>query len=97
MNRPKAKVEKSLLSKGFSRSENDHSYFVYVTKDGKRTTAKTKTSHTSKMKEIPSNILAQMAKQCHLQTQEFIDLVDCPLSRDRYEEILFERMRKFCS
>ncbi len=31
------------------------------------------------MKEIPDNLLAQMAKQCHLSKEDFLRLVDCPL------------------
>ena len=88
MPRQKNKVESALLSKGFQESQNDHHYFIYFTKDGKKTTAKTKTSHTKKMKDIPDNLLSQMAKQCHLKKAQFLDLVDCPLSQDQYEKIL---------
>ncbi|BAT55392.1 hypothetical protein NOS3756_43790 [Nostoc sp. NIES-3756] len=88
MPRQKAKVESALLSKGFQETQNDHHYFIYFTKDGKKTTAKTKTSHTKKMKDIPDNLLGQMAKQCHLTKTQFLELVDCPLSRDKYEENL---------
>lgn len=88
MSRQKTKVESGLLSKGFQETQNDHHYFIYFTKEGKKTTAKTKTSHTKKMKDIPDNLLSQMAKQCHLTKAQFLNLVDCPLSRDGYEEIL---------
>jgi hypothetical protein len=91
MPRQKAKVESALLSKGFQETQNDHHYFIYFTKDGKKTTAKTKTSHTKKMKDIPDNLLGQMAKQCHLTKTQFLDLVDCPLSQDRYETILQDK------
>ena len=88
MPRQKTKVESALLSKGFQKSENDHHYFIYFTKDGKKTTAKTKTSHTKKMKDIPDNLLSQMAKQCHLKKADFLNLIDCPLSQEQYEIIL---------
>jgi hypothetical protein len=88
MPRQKTKVESALLSKGFQKSENDHHYFVYFTQDGKKTTAKTKTSHTKKMKDIPDNLLSQMAKQCHLKKADFLNLIDCPLSQEQYEIIL---------
>ncbi|MEH1775384.1 hypothetical protein [Nostoc sp.] len=81
-------MESALLSKGFQETQNDHHYFIYFTKDGKKTTAKTKTSHTKKMKDIPDNLLSQMAKQCHLTKPQFLDLVNCPLTQDKYEEIL---------
>ncbi|WP_207714177.1 hypothetical protein [Scytonema sp. UIC 10036] len=88
MPRQKAKVESALLSKGFQETQNDHHYFVYFTKDGKKTATKTKTSHTKKIKDLPDHLLSQMAKQCHLTKSQFLDLVDCPLSREKYEEIL---------
>lgn len=88
MPRQKTKVESALISKGFQQIENDHHYFIYFTQDGKKTTAKTKTSHTKKMKDIPDNLLGQMAKQCYLAKSQFLDLVDCPLSQEKYEDIL---------
>lgn len=88
MPRNKSKVESALKGKGFEQTEGDHHYFVYLTLEGKKTTARTKTSHTPKMKDIPDNILGLMARQCHLTKQEFLNLVDCPLDRKRYEEIL---------
>jgi len=88
MPRPKAKVESSLLAKGFEKRQGDHNYFVYVTTDGKITTVKTKTSHTKKMKDIGDNLLSQMAKQCYLNKSNLLNLIDCPLSQEEYENIL---------
>lgn len=88
MPRPKSKVESGLLKKGFQESEGDHHYFIYFTQDGKKTGVKTKTSHTKKMKDIPDNLLGQMAKQCYLAKQQFLDLIDCPLTQEDYEKIL---------
>jgi hypothetical protein len=88
MPRPKNKVESALLGKGFQKNEKDHHYFIYFTTDGKKTTAKTKTSHSKKIKDIPDNLLSQMAKQCFLTKTEFLNLVDCPLNQEMYEDIL---------
>ena len=33
-----------------------------------------------------------MARQMHLRTSEFVDAVNCPLSREAYERILRERV-----
>jgi hypothetical protein len=88
MQRDTRKIEASLESKGFERSERDHSYFLYRTTSGKKTTAKTKTSHTPKMKSIGDDLLGRMAKQCCLTKSQFLDLVDCPLDRHGYEAIL---------
>ncbi len=88
MQRDIRRIESSLESKGFERSEGDHSYFVYRSTTGKKTTAKTKTSHTPKMKSIGDDLLGKMAKQCHLTKPQFLDLVDCPMDRQKYESIL---------
>jgi hypothetical protein len=91
MPKDKRKVEESLLKKGFVGTEGDHHFFVYHTLEGKKSSIRTKTSHTPKMKEINDGLLAQMAKQCGLNKQEFINLIDCPLSREQYEKRLKEK------
>ena len=91
MPRKKTTVEAGLRAKGFEQTEGDHHFFVYVTTGGKKTAIRTKTSHTPKMKEIPDNLLGQMAKQCKLNKQDFLNLIDCPLSTEQYESKLRER------
>jgi hypothetical protein len=88
MPRKKIDVESALKRKGFNQTEGDHHWFVYVTIEGEKTTSRTKTSHTQKMKDIPDNLLSQMARQCRLSKRDFLDLIDCPLSREAYEDIL---------
>jgi|GEM_PF-5883257 len=65
MPRQKKAVESALIAKGFQQRQGDHRYFVYVTQAGKRTTAKTKTSHSKKMKDLGDSLLGQMARQCY--------------------------------
>lgn len=89
-NRPKQDVEMALSQKGFTLRETNHNYFIYYTMEGKKTAIKTKTSFGRKPKNIVGDLLAQMAKQCRLTTSQFLELVDCPLSRESYEEILKE-------
>jgi hypothetical protein len=91
MPRKKIDVESALKKKGFNQTEGDHHWFVYVTIEGEKTTSKTKTSHTQKMKDISDNLLSQMARQCRLSKKDFLDLIDCPLSREAYEDILKEQ------
>jgi len=91
MPRDKRKVEEALLKKGFEDKEGDHHFFIYHTLQGKKSSIRTKTSHTPKMKEISDGILAQMAKQCRLNKQDFMNLIDCPLSREQYEARLIEK------
>lgn len=89
MPRSKDAVEAALAAKGFLRVEGDHHFFIYHTADGKKTRARTKTSHTPKMKDIPDNLLGPMARQVCLDTKaEFLRLVDCPMSRLEYEGVL---------
>lgn len=91
MPRAKARVEAALQAKGFVKRKGDHRYFVYVAFDGRISLAHTKTSHTPKMKDISDNLLAQMARQCFLTKERFLDLVDCPLDRAAYENALREQ------
>jgi hypothetical protein len=86
--RDKRQIEASLVAKGFERQEGDHHFFCYRATTGKKTMAFTKTSHTPKMKTITDELLSRMAKQCKLNKQKFIELIDCPLDRQGYEKLL---------
>ncbi len=91
MPRNRKAVESTLQAKGFAKIEGDHHYFVYLTRDGRKTRARTKTSHSPKVKEIADNLLGQMARQCLLTKPEFLRLVDCPMSRDDFERKLADQ------
>ncbi len=80
------KVEGALLKKGFQMDNSHHHMFTYHTADGRRSMVRTRTSHGSKT--ISDSLIAQMARQCRLAKTQFIDLIDCPLSRESYERIL---------
>ena len=86
--RAKQDVEKALVAKGFNCEKTDHNYFIYHTTDGKKSRIKTKTSFGHKPKDIAGDLLSAMARQCKLSTDQFLQLVDCPLSRDLYEGLL---------
>ncbi|MGK5082981.1 hypothetical protein WDW37_06720 [Bdellovibrionota bacterium FG-1] len=90
MPRDKSVVETALRSKGFQQTEGDHHYFIYHRKDGKKTLAKTKTSHGGKA-DLDDYLLGAMAKQCSLTKPQFLELVDCTLTRDAYERVLEEK------
>lgn len=87
MPRDKRDVETGLSTKGFLRQEGDHHYFVYWSESGKKSMAKTKTSHGSG-RDISDDLLAKMAKQCGVTKGQFLKLVDCPLTRHEYEDLL---------
>ena len=81
-------VSANLLRKGFHQREGDHAFFrLYV--DGKKTRVSTKISHGEK--EIHDGLLGQMARDTKLAKSEFLELVDCPMTTERYVELLRER------
>jgi predicted RNA binding protein YcfA (HicA-like mRNA interferase family) len=79
MPRPAREVMASLEKKGFTKKENDHTFF-HLWVDGKKTTVYTKVSHGEK--EIHDNLLGAMARQLRLSKKQFLELVDCPLTFD---------------
>ena len=74
--------------KGFKKNQSDHRKFIYYTREGKKTSVWTKTSHGSSHSEISKENLAKMARQCRLSNNDFSELVQCPLERDDYEQML---------
>ena len=89
MQRSKKDVESALKKKGFIQQEGNHHFFRYHTPDGQPTSIITKTSHSGK--DIGDNLLKAMSLQCKLQTaKEFLNLVDCPMSKEDYHEHLTE-------
>ncbi|MCD4707018.1 MAG: hypothetical protein K8S62_04690 [Candidatus Sabulitectum sp.] len=87
---PKSKlvVEKALRKKGFWEDSGDHHRFSYRTLSGEISRIRTHTSHSKSKKDISDKLIGQMAKQLKLSRAEFIDLVNCPLSQEDYENIL---------
>ena len=86
--RKRSDVHSALIRKGFVLSETDHHKLVYFTLDHRKTSVWTKTSHGTSYKDIADPNLARMARQCRLSSRDFARLLDCPLSREDYEEML---------
>lgn len=59
-------------------------YTLYC--NGKKTSIFTKISHGKT--EIGEPLLGMMAKQVKLSKEKFADLVNCPLSKERYLEMM---------
>lgn len=89
--RPQKSVERSLCRKGFLKLQGDHHFFTYFTMSGSKSSVFTKTSHTPKIKDLGDDLLKKMAQQCKLSKTDFINLIDCPLSREKYEEKLLSQ------
>lgn len=84
----KGTIESSLEQKGFSIVVTDHKHFIYYTLSGKKTAVRTKTSHGSGSVTISDSLIGLMARQCKLTKGRFLDLINCPLSRPDYEQML---------
>lgn len=80
-------ISSSLLKKGFVASEKDHTYYIFY-KDNHKTRVWTKISHGEK--EIGDKLINAMQKQLKLTKQQFLDFVNCPLSKDEYRKILLD-------
>ena len=85
------KVEAALKRKGFEKGEGRHSYFIYHTRQGVKTSVWTMTSHGSSGADISDPLIALMARQCRISKKKFEQLVDCSLSQEEYEELLVEK------
>jgi hypothetical protein len=82
-------IHESFLKKGFQQKDGgDHLRYIYLSSDGKKTAVHTKMSRGSKYKYLSDPLIAQMAKQCMLAKSDFLALVDCPLTRQDYENKL---------
>lgn len=85
MPRDAREIEAALLKKGFQRRQGGDAYFhLYV--EGKKTPVFTKMSQGEK--EIHDGLLGAMARQVKLSKRDFMQLVDCPLTAEKYLEIL---------
>lgn len=85
------KTYKNLKKKGFidsTNKSNDHKY-IELWHEGKYILY-TKISHGSKG-EIGNYLIKQMSSQCKLDKKDFMDLANCPLSKDEYIKILKEK------
>lgn len=78
----------AFVRKGFVRYEgSDHHQLIYHrASDGRQTTRRTKISRGSSHKDISDGNLANMARQVGLTNRQLLSLIDCPLSREDYEQ-----------
>lgn len=83
-------VESALCRKGLRESGGRHRRFVFYTRDNKKTSVWTHTSHGSKHRDLSVSILGKMAGQCRLTNDQFRTSIECPMSREDYEKILRE-------
>lgn len=91
MPRAKRVVEAALQRKGFRLEHSHHRFLLYYTQTGEKTAVRTRTSQGGN--ELDDFLLGQMAKQCHLTKPAFLELVDCTLDQDSYEQRLSDQDR----
>jgi hypothetical protein len=80
-------VAGALTLKGFKKSDRDH-HFYYLWYKGKKTAIRTKISHGES--EIHDKNCASMARQIKLNSAQFRDFVECPLTEQLYLKILVD-------
>lgn len=83
------KVASSLKKKDFIEDKGKHHVYYYFSVDGKITSVKTYISHGAK--EIDKYLVSRMSQQLHLPRNRFLDLIECPMSRDDFRQHLVAR------
>lgn len=84
-------IYKNLPKKGFVKNPSgDHIYFHHKIND-RSTGIYTKISHTKKLQDYSKGLLTAIRKQLKLNTNsQVVDLAECPLDGDEYNQILIE-------
>jgi len=87
----KINVISALTKKGFKEysSKKDHLYFHFIY-EGREYPIRTKISHGSGYADLGNPLIALMAKQMMLSKQQFLEFVQCHISKDGYVQILKE-------
>jgi predicted RNA binding protein YcfA (HicA-like mRNA interferase family) len=81
------KTVRNLLSKGFVKARGDHQFLEFW--HNGRYVLQTFCSHNSQ--DINDHLIIMMKNQCRLDKGDFLDLANCPLSREGYVSKLVER------
>lgn len=58
-----------------------------MTEEGLKTPIRAKTSHGS-ARDLGDNLLSMMSSQIHLSKNQFLNLIDCPMSREQFEALM---------
>lgn len=83
-------LAKALAKKGFTcQNQKRHDqYYFYC--DGKKTSIRVSISRGSGY-EYNSQLLSLVMKEMHLDRSQFNDFIQCPLTLERYTEILIKK------
>ena len=88
MVRDSRKVRQNLLKKGFIEKQGTkHILYVFIHEE--KRICETRMSRNDQ--DIDDYLIDQMKKQLFLDKQDFINLIDCPLSEEDYIKILKDK------
>ena len=83
------KLQSGVEGKGVKKSDSHHHFYFYYTLTGKKSSIFTKVSHSGKT--LGSKLISKIKRQCKLKTPEdLLNLVECPLSQEEYEQHLID-------
>ncbi len=91
MNLDLRKFRKNMKAKGFVEIRGRNHVYHRFQHNGIDTNVSTHVSHGGNSKDISNDLISFMAGQCKLTRMEFVDLANCPLSREEYEKILKDK------
>lgn len=88
----RSSIDSALRKKGFSIDDSRDHRFYHHKLDGKITGIKTKISRGSNYKRIDASLQSKIKNQLKLDSsQEFRNLIDCPMTKDDYIKKLKEK------
>lgn len=85
------KANKNLTKKGFKKSDKTKHSFYHYYHNGKKTDIFTFMSRGVGSKEIDDSLISSMATQLKLTKQEFMDVVNCDISKESLLQIYLNR------
>lgn len=85
-------IDKNLPKKGFIKEEGRHHIYFHHHFNGVATGVSTYVSHSKKVSDYSGRLLSEVRKQLELDSnREVVDLVNCPMSEEQYNQILKEK------
>ena len=84
-------IDTALCQKGFSKSvDSDHVVYRLFSGNGELL-VRTKISHGMMGTSLSADLISKMARQLHLTKEQFLELIDCTMTKEIYREILHEK------
>jgi predicted RNA binding protein YcfA (HicA-like mRNA interferase family) len=82
-----AEIERGFRKKGFTLVRNSgHKIYAPTDRDGNQIATISVPVSRDKKKEYSGNLLSRISKETGLGVKDFLDLIDCPLSKNEYIE-----------